>query len=100
MKENKISEEVKSILNSSHNGADLVLLKLEGHESIGYTIFDKKIFSILLIDSISLAKELISILKSKDVEEFSTIGEIYAKFKAEREKPHFWPNNKPWPPKK
>ncbi len=98
MPNHKILEELNQCLTENDNGNDLVLIRNNQNDAIEYSIVNKRRLSILLIDNVELGKELTEVLLKRDVKIFASLREIQETFQIKREKPLFWPDDKPWPP--
>lgn len=98
MKQDEVSKEAALWLQQNDGGKDWVLVR-SGDDSLKYVLVNKRTFSMLLVDDIPLAKELIEVLVSRGAEEFASIKEMESKYGMDKEKPKFWPKDKKWPPK-
>lgn len=97
MEAQKIVEEVTRFLKDCDDGKDVVLIRENDKDKLGYSIIRKSSFSFMIIEDTRLAKEFIKVLLSKNVEVFDDIMEAKEKFNLKRKKPLFWPKDKPWP---
>src|SRR5262245_28343827 len=94
--------EVKGIMKD--NSGNLALVKKDSKGSIElvhrYNIVNKYLHSFFLIDDEDVAECLITMLLDQNVEIFDGFNHLKRMSPKNVPRPVFWPEDKPWPPKK
>lgn len=93
MKESKMTADVLEYIKSKEGNLVLII-----NDDGNYSVVDKKIHFLVLIDDELFGEELIRQLKEMNVDIFRTFDELKKKFPKQIVPPINWPSDKRWPP--